>query len=192
MEFNKPVSNPMLLGCIELLKDEDTLEHREMFTEEFMKASFLAPALVNPAPIVDEEGNQTIAPGSQIQFPMLSTKDGKKLFVAFTDKVEYDSWQEKNTALPMFTLKVDDYARMSLTRDPMGNPSPAIGLVINPLSSNVVVSREMLAGFMTRRMAQNPMYRAMQQAQAAQAAAQKAASEEATGAEEAAEAVEAE
>ena len=181
MEFNKPVSNPMLLGCIELMKDEDTPEHREMFIEEFSKASFLAPALVNPAPIEDEEGKQVIAPGSQIQFPMLGTKDGKKLFVAFTDKVEYDSWQEQNTPLPMFTLKMEDYARMLLSRDPMGNLSPAIGLVINPLSSNLVVSREMLAGIMARRMAQNPLARAMRQAQVqqAQAAAQAQESQEA-------------
>ena len=28
MEFNKPVSNPMMVGSIELLKAEDTPEHR--------------------------------------------------------------------------------------------------------------------------------------------------------------------
>ena len=34
MEFNKPVSNPMMVGSIELLKAEDTPEHRQMFLEE--------------------------------------------------------------------------------------------------------------------------------------------------------------
>ena len=41
MEFNKPVSNPMMVGSIELLKAEDTPEHRQMFLEELQKAKFL-------------------------------------------------------------------------------------------------------------------------------------------------------
>ena len=40
MEFNKPVSNPMMVGSIELLKAEDTPEHRQMFLESFRKQSF--------------------------------------------------------------------------------------------------------------------------------------------------------
>lgn len=174
MEFNKPVSNPMLLGCIELMKEEDTPEHREMFAAEFMKASFLAPAVVDPAPIVDEEGNEVIAPGSKIQFPMLGTQDGKRLFVAFTDRNEFDDWCEKNGKLPCFTLKMEDYGQMLLMKNPMGELSPAIGLVINPLSTNLVISREMVANLMTRKMMANPNVRAMMQAHAAQ---QKAAAE---------------
>ena len=45
MEFNKPVSNPMLVGAIELMKAEDTPDHRNMFLNEMMKAFFLAPAI---------------------------------------------------------------------------------------------------------------------------------------------------
>lgn len=185
MEFNKSVSNPMLLGCIELMKEDDTPEHREMFAAEFMKASFLAPAVVNPAPTVDEEGKEVIAPGSKIHFPMLGAPDGKRLFVAFTDRNEYDTWCEKNGKLPCFTLKMEDYGQMLLMKNPMGELSPAIGLVINPLSTNLVVSREMVANLMTRKMMANPNVRAMMQAHAAQ---QKAAAE----AEQAADAGEAE
>ena len=29
MEFNKSVSNPMLMGAIELMREEDTPEHRK-------------------------------------------------------------------------------------------------------------------------------------------------------------------
>ena len=35
MEFNKSVSNPMLMGAIELMKAEDTPEHRNMFFMAF-------------------------------------------------------------------------------------------------------------------------------------------------------------
>ena len=169
----------MLLGCIELMKEEDTPEHREMFATEFMKASFLAPAIVDPLPIVDEEGNETITPGSKIQFPMLGAPEGKRLFVAFTDRKEYDAWCEKNGYLPCFTLKMEDYAQMLLTKNPLGELPPAIGLVINPLSTNLVIGRELVANLMTRKMMSNPNVRAMMQAQAAQ---QKAAAEAAQAA----------
>ena len=33
MEFNKPVSNPMMVGSIELLKAEDSPEHSQMFLD---------------------------------------------------------------------------------------------------------------------------------------------------------------
>ena len=181
MEFNKPVSNPMLLGCIELMREDDTPENREMFATEFMKASFLAPAVVDPVPTIDDEGKEVIAPGSKIQFPMLGAPDGKRLFVAFTDKKEYDAWCEKNGYLPCFTLKMEDYGQMLLMKNPMGELSPAIGLVINPLSSNLVVSREMVANLMTRKMMANPSVRAMMQAHVAQ---QKAAAEAAAAGEQ--------
>ena len=184
MEFNKPVSNPMLLGCIELMKEEDTPEHREMFAAEFMKASFLAPAVVDPVPTVNEEGEEVIAQGSKIHFPMLGAPDGKRLFVAFTDRKEYDAWCEKNGYLPCFTLKMEDYGQMLLMKNPMGELSPAIGLVINPLSTNLVVSREMVANLMTRKMMANPGMRAMMQAAAQQKAAAEAAQAAEAGATE--------
>ena len=80
MEFNKPVSNPMMVGSIELLKAEDTPEHRQMFLEELQKAKFLAPVVIDPAPQPDEKGQVRIPRDAKVQFPMLSTEDGRKFF----------------------------------------------------------------------------------------------------------------
>ena len=57
MEFNKSVSNPMLAGSIELVKAEDTPEHRNMFVTELTKAVLLSPVIVDPAPEEDDQGN---------------------------------------------------------------------------------------------------------------------------------------
>ena len=73
MEFNKPVSNPMMVGSIELLKAEDTPEHRQMFLDELQKAKFLSPVVIDPVPVPDEIGRVTIARDAKVQFPMLST-----------------------------------------------------------------------------------------------------------------------
>lgn len=154
MEFNKPVSNPMLMGAIELMKAEDTPAHRNMFIGELAKASFLSPAMIDPAPTEGPEGKLVMAPGSKVQFPMLTTQDGAKFFMAFTDAAEYDKWQEKNQKFPTFALKVEEYAAMILRRDSKGGICPALGMVINPFGANIVLPREMLAGMMSARAAQ--------------------------------------
>ncbi len=154
MEFNRTVSNPMLVGCIELMKEEDTPEHRNLFVTELVKASLQTPALVEPEPGKGADGEPVIAPGSRVQFPMLSAPDGRKFFMGFTDQLEYRKWAEKNRELPFFALKFEDYANMLFRRDAQGKESPALGFVINPLGANVVVPKEMVAGVMAARVSQ--------------------------------------
>lgn len=153
MEFNKPVSNPMLVGTIELMKAEDTPEHRNMFINEMMKAKMLSPVLVDPMPQPDAQGKLSIAQGSKIQFPMLSTPDGKHFFMAFTDQSELKKWKNEENQ-QSFALSFDDYAAMLLRKDAQGNMSPALGFVINPYSSNIMISREMAANLMGAKLAQ--------------------------------------
>ena len=99
MEFNKPVSNPMMVGSIELLKAEDTPEHRQMFLEELQKAKFLAPVVIDPVPQPDEKGQVRIPRDAKVQFPMLSTEDGRKFFMAFTDWMELKKWKDEETIM---------------------------------------------------------------------------------------------
>lgn len=161
MEFNKSVSNPMLMGTIELMKAEDTPEHRNMFMEEVSKASFLSPAIIEPEPVENETGKPVIAQGSKVQFPMLSTNDGKRFFMAFTDEKEYDKWVEKAPKkFPTFALTLDDYMGMVLRKDAQGNICPALGVVINPYGANIILPREMLAGMLSSKLAH--MQRAME------------------------------
>lgn len=155
MEFNKSVSNPMLMGAIELLKAEDTPEHRGMFMKEVTKASFISPAVIEPGPQENAEGKPAISPGSKVQFPMISTGDGKRFFMAFTDEGEYARWVEKAPErLPVFALTVEDYAAMLLRKDAQGNACPALGMVINPYGANIILPREMLAEMMAAKIAQ--------------------------------------
>ena len=156
MEFNKSVYNPMLIGAIELMRAEDTPEHRNMFVGELAKASFLSPAIIEPAPEEGPEGKPVITPGSKVQFPMLTGAEGMRFFMAFTDAAEYAKWQEKNPEqkLHYFALKIDDYAAMVLRRDAKGNICPALGIAVNPFGANIIVPREMLAGIMSAKAAQ--------------------------------------
>jgi len=143
----------MLVGCIELLKEEDTPDHRNMFVGEMANASFLSPAMIEPPPAEDSDGNPRVAPGSRVQFPMLSAPDGRKFFMAFTDESEYGKWEEKNQKMPFFALKLEDYAAMLFRKDAAGNTCPALGFVINPYGANIIVPKEMAAGVMAARAA---------------------------------------
>ena len=151
MEFNKPVSNPMMVGSIELLKAEDTPEHRQMCLDELQKAKFLAPVVIDPVPQPDEKGQVKIARDSKVQFPMLSTEDGRKFFMAFTDWTELKKWRDEENQ-QTFAMNFDDYAGMLLRKDAQGNISPALGFVINPFGGNIVVTREMVASMIAAKL----------------------------------------
>jgi hypothetical protein len=154
----------MLVGCIELMKEEDTPDHRNMFVAELTKAQFMAPALMEPAPEEGADGTLKVAQGTKIQFPMLQAPDGRKFHMAFTDRKEYEKWQEKaGKQLPHFALKFDDYAAMLFRKEVQGTPAAAQGFVINPMGANVIVPKEMAAGIMAARVA-----KAQEKAKAAQ------------------------
>ena len=144
MEFNKSVSNPMLIGAMELMKAEKTAEHNTMLLNEIIKAKFLAPVAMNPAPAVKEDGTTELAPGTQIHFPMLTAPDGKNFFAAFTDQQEADKWK-KDDATQYAVMSFDDYAGLLFRKDAQGNENPAAGFVINPFGGNLVIGKEMMA-----------------------------------------------
>jgi hypothetical protein len=152
MQLNKPVSNPMLVGSMELLRAENTPEHRKMFEEEVFKAVFLAPVIVEPVPEPDEKGMINLKPGSQVKFPMLASPDGKHFYMAFTDWTELRKWKDTD-GQQTFAMSFDDYMGMLFKKDPQGNTSPAAGFVINPFGANIVITRELAEAFMKDRMA---------------------------------------
>ncbi len=147
MEFNKITSNPMLVGSMELLKADPSREHNALFISEMMKARFMSPAIVSPEPVADETGEKKLAPGSKVQLPVITAPDGKKFFMAFTDKMEFDKFR-KETDTPFIALNAEEYAAMLLRKD-----CPVLGFVINPGSANMVVPKEMLASVIAAKIA---------------------------------------
>ncbi len=148
MEFNKPVSNPMLNGLIELLKEDPSEEHRNLFVNELVKGSYIAPVTLVPAPVQTPDGRWMVDPDTQFHFPLLKTVDGKEFFMGFTDQGEFDKWIEVNKPAPYFALTIEDYANMIFLTDGNGKECTAEGLVINPMGANVVLPRTMMAGIL--------------------------------------------
>lgn len=149
MEYNKSVSNPMLMGAIELVKAEDTPEHKKMVSDEIVKAVYLTPAKVTPVP---PEGETKLPQGSNVQLPVIATPNGTQFFMAFTDKAELKKWKDDEEQQTL-AMSFDDYAMMMFRKDGQGNPSPVAGFVINPQGANIIVPKEMVAQYIAAKMA---------------------------------------
>ena len=156
MDPNKIFSNPMLCGTIELMKAENTPEHRKMFIDEMIRGRYLSPVVITPTPTPDAQGRFKITAEHKVQFPMLSTKDDQKFFMAFTDYDEFKKWNPAENQ-QTFAMTFYNYAEMLLRKDKDGNLPPALGFVINPLSSNVMVSRELVSQIVASRVMKQGM-----------------------------------
>ncbi len=143
MELNKAVANPMLIGAMELMKAEPNAEHNNMLLGEIMKARFLTPALIDPEPIVDGEGDYKLADGAKIHYSLLKAPDGKIFFAAFTDRMELEKWKSDEN-IHHVVLSYDEFAAMLFTPDASGNECPVAGVIVNPFGANLVMKREMI------------------------------------------------
>ncbi len=142
MVFRKKVENPMLAGTIEMLKADDTPEHRVMMMEEIFQAEFMTPVRATPSPTLNEDGTYRLEPGSKLQFPLINGKDGKQFFVACTNEGELKKCFKDDEDPHYFTVSFKELSEMQVRKDANGNMSPAVGIVINPLSSNIIVPKE--------------------------------------------------
>lgn len=133
----KPVTNPMLVGAIEVLRAEDTMEHRRMVIEELTHATLLSPVVITPEPVPGEDGVPRITPEHNVKVPMISA-DGKNFFMAFTDLGELHKWQ-KGKAQSVFGFRFSDYLNMI-----QGAGDTCDGLAINPAGNNLVLSKGMI------------------------------------------------
>ncbi len=158
MKFDVDSVNPILVGAMKLLKAEDTPEHRKLFMDELVKATFLSPTNIDPEPTVDENGEAVLIPGAKVQFPMLNTKDKKSYYVLYTDKQSLLEAEQIENGTPdkfrdhFAAITVDEIGSLIATVGPGGQPNPAQGAIINPYSDSLIIGRDMLIGYFKSKM----------------------------------------
>ena len=144
MEFNKTCENPMLICGIELIKEKDTPERRETLFKELTEASFIVGGSPDREPVTGDDGELHITEGTNVRFPKLSNPQNQPFVVAFTDKYEFDKWQPKEKLYP-FKISFGELAMTVLAKNSKGVGSPALGIVINPFGSDLVLPKESVA-----------------------------------------------
>ena len=153
MEFNKEVSNPLLVGAMMLIKAEDTPDHRKLFMNELAKAKLLAPVAIDPPPTFDAEGNTIEEKDEKVMVPQLNAPDGKRFFALYTDKacMKAATDAEGVSTPEMFrdnyaVVTLDEIGGMMTTPMINGEMNPVEGVVLNPFNENVVVGKEAAIG----------------------------------------------
>ena len=137
MEQPKAIQNPMLVGAMELLKADNSTKHRDFFLQE---AQLPTPATVTPKPERDENGLVRMAPDAQIQIPMLSTREGVRYFMGFTDVQELKKWvKSMGEEQQLLVFGFQDFASVVKRAD-----SQCDGFAINPGGANIRVTRGMI------------------------------------------------
>lgn len=153
MEIDKTVSNPMLVGAMQLIKadgKDPVPEHQAMFMQELDKADLIAPADVKEE--LNEDGSVKEGGKTAVRFPVLTGSDGKKFFVVFTDNASLDQARgiDGVSKLPdeflghSVKVKFFEVARMLLAPNPDGSENPAFGIVINPFMENIIIPKTMI------------------------------------------------
>lgn len=131
-------NNPMLMGALELLRAENTQDHRNMVMQELLKAKFLCPVFVDPPLTANEEGVARAGADSKVNMLLITASDGNKFFMGYTDMEEVSKWtsQPKHQ---MIVFRFADYVQMLIKPECDVN-----GVVINPYDHNLVITKSMI------------------------------------------------
>lgn len=131
----KTIQNPDLILAYHLVQYNAAPERQAEFMQEVIKARFIAPAVIEPAPKVLEDGTAEIPEDATIRFPEVQNSEGLKFFPAFTDWKSMENWELKEGQQVIATT-FEDYAAIVL-RDPQTG-----GFVINPFGENIRIGRD--------------------------------------------------
>jgi hypothetical protein len=145
MEYKQPVSNPMLVGAIHVLKAEDSPEHRQILMDEIRKGKLLTPLVFEQSPVVDEKGKIKISPENKFKLLPIPGPDRKPFIVVFSDKyeVEEDKLPVLNKELGQVELVSINF--MELANFLLSPGSQLAGFVLNPFSAGMAFPKEAVA-----------------------------------------------
>lgn len=134
-DMKKPIENPELVAALAALHQENTPQNQGRVLELVLHhAVLLAPAVVTPPPQPQQDGEAVMEQKTSIQFQLITTKDGRPFFPAFTDWTELRKFcgpKQQQTVL----LRFDDYVAMLQRND------KAHGFVINPMGLSLTLDR---------------------------------------------------
>ena len=131
----KPITNPELVEALKALHQENTPQNQgKVLGLVVERATFLTPAVITPAPKQPDQADPKRKQAT-IQFQLITTKDGRPFFPAFTDAEELRKFAGQNPVQSVL-LRFDDYVSL-LQRN-----EKACGFVVNPLGLSLTLDRK--------------------------------------------------
>lgn len=139
VDVNRPVENPRLKGLLKQWRQERVDGLLGQVLEEIaIRAHFLSVIELSEEPVPNADGTATFAHDTVMQVPMLTTRDGKHFYPAFTDWGELAKWQGATSPAKTLIMSFDDYVTM------VGQSASADGVAINPFGDSLVLDRPLL------------------------------------------------
>ena len=144
-EMRKPVTNPELVEALTALHQENTPQNQNRVLELVLhRAVLLSPVVITPGP--SQPGQAPSAPKkAAIQFQLITTKDGRPFFPAFTDGEELRKLTGPKKLQQTMALRFDDYVSL------VERNEKACGFVINPMGMSLTLDRKTLMDLAARK-----------------------------------------
>ena len=131
----QPITNPELVEALKALHQENTPQNQgKVLGLVVEQAVFLSPAVVTPAPQQPPQANPAQKQAT-IQFQLITTKDGRPFFPAFTDVDELRKFAGQKPVQSVM-LRFDDYVSLIQRNE------KACGFVVNPLGLSLTLDRK--------------------------------------------------
>lgn len=152
------LKNEELVAAMEAIKQNENKETQTAFVSAAVKSRYFSPVDVINADGTPLAGNgkMEIPKDAKFNFKLVTNSKGEQFFPVFTDITEFQKWNKNekiNTIVVVFPQMADLVSKKPETQ----------GIVINPMSQNLIFTREILDAML------NNIKENMQKAQAAQA-----------------------
>lgn len=139
VNVNEPVENPKLVDAINTLITESNNLNENVFISELENAHFLTPMRFD-----GKIENGVVKKNSTMSLHLITDKNEKSYFMAFTDWDELRKWNKEYVETLILTYR--DLAEM-ITQDKVN----VCGFTINPLGQNIIITNDIVAYFQNKR-----------------------------------------
>lgn len=133
MEDKIKTVNSALINAMEAMKAEENNQTRGVFIQELLNAKLIIPSVIKPEPT-----DGKIAPGSQISFFSVKTKDEESILFLFSSVDELKKWAPAKGK----HLILQNYNQFK--NFVVGKNASYDGLVIDPYGANITIKKGLI------------------------------------------------
>ncbi len=134
------LENEALVAAMNAIRESETPETQSAFVQEAVKAKYFAPVDVldeNGTPLVGT-GKMEIPKNAKFNFKLVTNNKGEQYFPLFTDIDEFQKWN-KSEQIKAIVVVFPQMASLVSKKADVTN-----GFVINPMSQNLIFTKELL------------------------------------------------
>ena len=133
------LKNEQLIANMNALKENENKDTQSAFVTSALKAQYFTPVDIIGADgkMLEGNGKMEIPKDAKFNFKLIKNNKGDAFFPLFTDIKEFQKWN-KNAKINTIVVNFPQMANL------VSKNSETNGLVINPMSQNLIFTRELL------------------------------------------------